>query len=56
MYGLEINQLANLFKQSDPNRNDSDSEDDDQVFTNSNFFCFMLIMSYFSPRKTPLLI
>lgn len=28
MYGLEINQLANLLKESDPNRNDSDSEDD----------------------------
>ncbi|CAF3017299.1 unnamed protein product [Rotaria sp. Silwood2] len=28
MYGLEINQLANLLKQSDPNRDDSDSDDD----------------------------
>jgi hypothetical protein len=32
MYGLEINQLANLLKETDPNRNDSDS-DDDQVST-----------------------
>ncbi|CAF3442966.1 unnamed protein product [Rotaria sp. Silwood1] len=28
MYGFEINQLANLLKQSDPNRDDSDSDDD----------------------------
>ena len=33
MFGLEINQLANLLKQSNPNEHDSDS-DDDQVFTN----------------------
>jgi len=30
MFGLEINQLANLFKESGRNGNDSDS-DDDQV-------------------------
>jgi hypothetical protein len=30
MYGLEINQLANLLKDTNPNQNDSDS-DEDQV-------------------------
>jgi hypothetical protein len=28
MFGLEINQLANLLKQTNPNQNDSDSEDE----------------------------
>jgi len=46
MYGLEINQLANLLKQSDPNRNDSDS-DDDQVYTNKYFLLFIVHYSIF---------
>ena len=41
MYGLEINHLANLLKDCDPTRNDSDS-DEEQV-DRATSFCFPLI-------------
>lgn len=37
MFGLEINQLANLLKESGRNRNDSDSDEDDQVWKTNEF-------------------
>ncbi len=52
MYGLEINQLASLLKESDPNRNDSDS-DDDQVYINKYFILFVINYSIFQPKKNP---
>jgi hypothetical protein len=42
MYGLEINQLADLLKQTDRNQNDSDSDDDDQVLTKIYFILFYI--------------
>lgn len=38
MFGFEINQLADLLKQTDPNRNDSDSEDDQVDINRKNSF------------------
>lgn len=51
MYGLEINQLANLLKETDPNRKDSDSEDEDQVIHEEKNKSLYFLFCLFQPKK-----
>lgn len=38
MFGLEINQLADLLKKSDPNQGDSDSDEEQVIIASMLFF------------------
>lgn len=43
MFGLEINQLADLLKKSDPNQGDSDSDEEQVIIASMLFFSCKLL-------------
>lgn len=51
MYGLDINHLANLLKDTQRNGNDSDSDDDQVCQEKISIGCLMLIIDCFSRRE-----